>query len=746
MATFSNRRYVGLAAATVFLLALGCNRAARPATPVTGETRGTTSGGLPFTCIRVACNLNNLAASVEAGDRLVAMTGAGQLLSFDRATFRLESQLLDRRATCLGRGPDGTVLAAMADGDVVRVDPRTFALARIGHLDQTPEWLGAMAPSGSGPPHVLALIRDTALHEKGLVLECCPLAVADLTAGKTFGWGSVDEALVRYPGFGRVALADSRGRLWIGEDHGEWGGGACWFDLAEGAFHDVKSPFGEEGKDRDYRGNVYNFSELADGRILILGGCIHFDASTFIDEVRDGKAVPLYQEPGDQPLKVRMKGAAKRPESTTDRPRLPVTHILQDPKTGDLTVFAFSDVFQVGADFKSWKKTARLQIHYAPGRPDAMGAYPAVRAVHRTDDGFILATSGDGYATLSGDKRVPHAMAGQLQIDMVNLVAGTTEGVLVADADDVNGTWLVRDGKVARVHMAPPLDAAAEGGWLDVQVLLGPRGSLYSFSSTISDPVRRVVVRWRDGTAMVLSDQRMPGESWTEGKGEPPLGNAVRFVTDGKGEVRILASTAFVTPDGAVWRIGLGNKLQRLDEAARWVDAGNAPESGINSEPLRAVSDGGPPWIMAGRFGLWKMSVAAAGKALLEGLTVTNDEGADVIVWSAATMPGNRLLVAGYPGFWIVDLETMKGSRLDLKSPKADVHAVACDGLGRFWLVGSGVWMVEADERTVHRIDLGQTICGGYLKTVASDPAAPDAVFAAGSAGLVRIQVPQGSK
>ncbi|MCX5648097.1 MAG: hypothetical protein NTX40_03225, partial [Planctomycetota bacterium] len=54
---------------------------------------------------------NALAASVLSGDRLVALTSMGYPLSVEQDTFRLMAEDVTWRATCLGCGPGGMVLA-----------------------------------------------------------------------------------------------------------------------------------------------------------------------------------------------------------------------------------------------------------------------------------------------------------------------------------------------------------------------------------------------------------------------------------------------------------------------------------------------------------------------------------------------------------------------------------------------------------------------------------------------------------
>src|SRR5581483_396705 len=64
-----------------------------------------------------------------------------------------------------------------------------------------------------------------------------------------------------------------------------------------------------------------------------------------------------------------------------DRPHLPISHIIEDPRTGAIRVFSFSDIYRTDARLARWEKTHTLKIRYRWGRPDAVGSYPSVESV-----------------------------------------------------------------------------------------------------------------------------------------------------------------------------------------------------------------------------------------------------------------------------------------------------------------------------------------------------------------------------
>jgi hypothetical protein len=70
------------------------------------------------------------------------------------------------------------------------------------------------------------------------------------------------------------------------------------------------------------------------------------------------------------------------PEKRSDPawPELPITQFVEED-TG-LLVLSYSDIFRVDKTIKSWRNVGSIDIKYRWGRPDAVGAYPSVCAIH----------------------------------------------------------------------------------------------------------------------------------------------------------------------------------------------------------------------------------------------------------------------------------------------------------------------------------------------------------------------------
>jgi len=180
---------------------------------------------------------NALAASVLSGDRIVALTSMGYPLSVERDTFRLMAEDVTQRGTCLGCDPGGMVLAGREDGQVVRLNPRTLEATLVGQIDGPVLWVGTWQDGRDGKMHVLAVsVHDLRLpsgEPAGLGRDFWPCYVADLTTGRTYDFGTRRAT---------TFLIDSRGRLWAGFDHGEWGGWCGYVDLNTGLLTVLESP------------------------------------------------------------------------------------------------------------------------------------------------------------------------------------------------------------------------------------------------------------------------------------------------------------------------------------------------------------------------------------------------------------------------------------------------------------------------------------------------------------------------
>jgi hypothetical protein len=373
---------------------------------------------------------NSLRDSVRLGNGLIALTSSGVLLRFELPAVRLVRERIDDEVACIGRGEGDAVLAGLADGRICRVDPATLELSNVVKLTGAPQWFGWYAARGNRPAGLVVATRQTKpVVRDGKRWDESFSMIHDLATGKAV---ALDHVATTF-------LLDRTGQFWAGADRGEWAGSVARIDLSRGIVTKINPPPSSKPDKQNFWHGVYGFIELADGQVWAFGGMSHMGSNEGeITRVDDGKARTL--------ASFRAHMNVPQPEPNPSRPCMPITHILEEK--GGLLVFSYSDVFRVDKAFKAWNKAATLKIQYRWGRPDAMGAYPAVRAVHpprREGEPYLLATIGDGYVFFDGQKGTPHSIPGQLGAHQdFYKIMNTSEGTLALE--DGNGTPAFEDG------------------------------------------------------------------------------------------------------------------------------------------------------------------------------------------------------------------------------------------------------------------------------------------------------------
>ena len=307
---------------------------------------------------------NSLEDSVRVGDGLIALSSEGALLRFELPAVRLVRERIHDEVTCIGRGEGDAVFAGLADGRICRVASATLELSTMVKFPGAPQWFGWYAARENRPAGMVVATRQKKpVVRDGRHWNESFSMIHDLATGKTF---TLDHVATTF-------LLDRAGHLWVGADRGEWGGRVARIDLSDGMVTTIKPPPSPQPGEQAFWRGVYGFVELADGQVWAYGGTSHWGLDEGqITRVDEGEARTL--------VSFRYHANIPQPEPNPSRPRMPITHILEEK--GGLLIFSYSDVFRVDKTLKAWNKVATLEIHYRWGRPDAMGAYPAVSAIH----------------------------------------------------------------------------------------------------------------------------------------------------------------------------------------------------------------------------------------------------------------------------------------------------------------------------------------------------------------------------
>jgi hypothetical protein len=410
----------------------------------------------------------------------------------------------------------------------------------------------------------------------------------------------------------------------------------------------------------------------------------------------------------------------------TNRPGMPITHVIEE--NGGLFVLSYSDVFRVDSSLTSWKRAATLDIGNRWGRPDAVGAYPSVCAVHpprHKGEGYLFATVGNGYVSLDGAKATAHGIPGQLGASSVYEIKNTSEGSFFFDDDDRLPFWRLGAQGWEIASLAPPFepDPANEladfeksesNDWYQTRVLANPAGIIYTVSGTaISDGTRTTAHR-------------------VDGKPE----------RIGRETSSLNPSDCFLTADGTLWNTAHG-QVKRFEKGQWQTVAQFAPDE-CPSAPMEPLNQNGPPWLLLDSYlhNLWQLHHGAAGeKPRFESLDV-RDGGKTLRIEDAIPWPKGGFLLATDAGLRAFDPTGPRLSRVDLPEPSKPATGLITDGRGRLWL-GShdgGLWLIDPAANSLEPLDRVPFIGQSAVYGLAPDPHHVDGVIEAlGSRGVAFV-------
>lgn len=743
---------------------------------------------------------NALRDSRRAGDSLIALTRAGNLLRFDAGTLKLTGEWFGPvPATCLGRGEGDSVLAGFADGRVCRVDPAMLAMAEVAHLPDRVQWIGYREAGPGRRGGIVAVVEMTMLMEGvsdgGRRYQ--PIIASGM--GTWRGWQEIFSVIYDLPSGNRIAippirglraggqygrtqpyfddsrrasafLLDSKGRLWLGAALGQWGGWCATVDPGRGKLHWID--YLDEGKPKRIWDWVYGFAELRDGQVWAFGGHEYqVSDEAFIRRIDRGRAEDLFSgELG----KSFIAGEPDPPDTEPDRPHTPITNVVEAPD-GDLWLSSGHKVYRTDRKFERWAKARELSEASPMDRYRESDSPLFIPGLHIRDDRGLsatCATAWDGLITLDDGKETSHALPGQLGAPDITRIIDSAEGTFFSvereDGDPRATPWRLRDGRweIAQFRLPIGLPAVDERGlvggpvssWFETRPFVGPRGTLYVVANARNNvygdpdnPSRFVTARWRNGRAEVL--------------GNEPTG--------------IDPDAPFVTPDGVLWGaviIAADPWVEKTEGRVlllRFIDGtwttvaerpaeSGSPEAkpfvhGDHSWPgvrfditcgLRVVNGSGPPWILLDRQvkGLRRLAHGPNFRDPRLSWIPLSEGGRVLRVYDALPRPEGDILLATDAGLRRFDAATNTLGPGPLPAPGHPVTSLARDGLGRVWLGGEGLWLVDPDGKTLHDVGALPMVGRTPVVTVAADPGHRDGVIVSlGARGVVFVRVAPGS-
>jgi hypothetical protein len=598
---------------------------------------------------------NALVTARPVGAHLLALTEAGSLLRFDRRTLALGGELLAGRAAVVLGGDERRALVGFASGRIARIDPDTFALADVAEVPGRPVFVG----QDGGRPLVVFARPILAPYGRG------PWSWGHKMQVRPLG-GKWRAAVAPATAF----LIDRRHRLWLGSDHGEFGGSVQMVRLDSGRVQDI--PWNNQG--------VYGFVERPNGEVWAFGGTAHMgSARSYMARVEPGRPPAAVYELG---LHAGRESAEGMRSTMEKQPVGPISHVIEEPG-GRLLVLASQRVYETDAAMSAWKLLGKLAIDGPPGRPDAVGSYPAVRTAALIDGKLLLATVEDGLVQVdpqTGEMR-GHRLAGQLELQP-RAVVPAAKGAFVEGREEDPVAWTGSSLVAATAPFQPLVEKPKAAprwkrGWSRPRFL--PR----------ADGAAVVVAKWGD----LLSRGTVHSGSREDVLVAAVVGGAelVRERTEIEPDQLFALGDELWAYRGGLWQ-AKGGRFQRRSEGGS--------QGGSLDGIERAVARLQGGWIVLGRDRTTRVLLSLLPLRTPVEMSRLEIEvnGQQAVVHDAVGLDDGRLLVA--TSFGVVVHDRTSG-RTKMVTGDVDVHRLARDGRGRVWMAGRGFWLLEGLARPI---------------------------------------------
>jgi hypothetical protein len=378
-------------------------------------------------------------------------------------------------------------------------------------------------------------------------------------------------------------------------------------------------------------------------------------------------------------------------------------------------------VFRTTPSFEQWQPFASLRLRYFPGRPDAVGSYPAVQSARFADregQQLLLATGGNGHVLLDHGHARESSFANQFgqrfQADAVD----SPLGLLILPGDDreqtwslARGRWSIVDGPPFRLSLGDSFARAIEKSkreeetWARLRFAVSPGGAFYAFTETAWLTGTRGVDRWQDGRFVAIATI-----------------TASRSVED-----------YFFAPNDDLWVRDWEGDFQRLHDG-KWQTLAGWKTSDRRVAPrffrgLRLLTGGSPPWFYVDRrhHALIRFHPGDGKQAPSAFPIDLSWQGKKLEVLDALAESDRSLLLASEAG--LLRYEVMSGalSRMDVIAEGGPVRSLVRDRKGRLWLLGKELYLLPRDGRRA-QIVRGLPVSSERSRLIGTPAAHPDGV------------------
>ena len=128
---------------------------------------------------------------------------------------------------------------------------------------------------------------------------------------------------------------------------------------------------------------------------------------------------------------------------------------------------------------------------------------------------------------------------------------------------------------------------------------------------------------------------------------------------------------------------------------------------------------------------------------MVENLDVRDSDGRPVRVTDAVAWPTGRFLLATEAGLLALDPSTGAVLPANLPAVEDRIRVLGRDGLGRLWLGGESVWVVDGDATNVRKVECQTLGLGRSAYAMGPDAGHDDTMLVSVPGGMAMIRVPR---
>jgi hypothetical protein len=432
-------------------------------------------------------------------------------------------------------------------------------------------------------------------------------------------------------------------------------------------------------------------------------------------------------------------GEEKKPEP--EKPGSPILWMIEEARPGSFLAISEGGILnRTDKTLQKWEQLHDLGdlVRFYQFMTETGDYEPDLRAVHVRDGQLLLATAADGYVRVDQDGPKAEKIPDQLDAGGIDLIEATAAGVTFWKGGD-EIPWRLRDGRWIHEPIDPPIERPPA----EPVIKEFPPGASHCFATANGE-------LWAVRTGIDPDD---PGPFFADKERQLLRGCLFRLVAGKWVKAadlpRLMEPKPYVREylDNGEMMFGSQPEVKKTRRA----DGAGYPYTipGETDEivgPLCVVGEGGTHRVIFDQDGRQlfgrdldpaRPSPGFAPIAIEENQVPLKVE--DALAWKAG-----EVLIATRKGVKLVDVATGKVHPAPLPSPDRPVKQMVRDGLGRLWLAGDGLWMIDS-KNVLHDLAEVPMVGRSAVSAIASDPAKKDGVIVSlGVRGVAFIGVEAG--